>query len=218
MHIEHAWDPETQQQVFRVLLEATARPGRIYALPSDLEDCPGFLTILASLVDNTVSLHDATRGLSQREWNFLQARQEPADTAGFILASGAEGPGFVPAVGSLESPEKGATLIVAVACLGRGSQGISCTGPGIKDRHQFALHGLHPDWLSARARWNAWFPLGVDMYVADHSQVLALPRTTSISLRRTAVEGIRVLPKNQDRALHANITAQPKAALNTQRG
>ena len=181
MYIEHAWDPEIQQQVFRVLLEATARPGQICALPPKPDDCPGFLAILACLVDNTVSLHDATTGLRQLEWNFLQARQEPADTAGFILASGAEGPGFIPAVGSLESPEFGATVIVAVASLDRGSQWISCTGPGIKDRHQVALHGLHPDWLPARARWNSCFPLGVDMYLVDHSQVLALPRTTSIS-------------------------------------
>jgi alpha-D-ribose 1-methylphosphonate 5-triphosphate synthase subunit PhnH len=181
MHIEHAWDPEIQQQVFRVLLEATARPGRIYALPSDLEDCPGFLTILASLVDNTVSLHDATRGLSQREWNFLQARQEPPDTAGFILASGAEGPYYTPAVGNLECPERGATVIVAVASLGRGSQRMSCAGPGIEARHTFQVQGLSPLWIQAREKWNAWFPLGVDMYLVDHCQVLALPRTTFIS-------------------------------------
>ncbi len=181
MHIEHLWGLGMQQQVFRVLLEATARPGRICALPPDLDDCPGFLAILACLVDNTVSLHDATTGLSQLEWNFLQARQEPADTAGFILASGAEGPGFIPAVGSLESPEFGATVIVAVASLGRGPMQITCTGPGIRNIHEFELRGLHSAWISARAEWNAWFPLGVDIYLVDHSQVLALPRTTSIS-------------------------------------
>lgn len=181
MSIDILWDPEVQQGVFRILLEATSRPGRIYNLPPSLDDCPGFLAVLAALVDNTVSLHDVTRGLSQREWNFLQARQEPVDTADFILASGAERPEFTPAVGSLESPEKGATLIVAVARLGRGSQRISCTGPGIEDRHTFQVQGVCPQWIQVREKWNAWFPLGVDMYLVDHSQILALPRTTSIS-------------------------------------
>ncbi|MFW5819557.1 MAG: phosphonate C-P lyase system protein PhnH [Desulfovermiculus sp.] len=181
MSIDTLWDPEVQQGVFRILLEATARPGRIYNLPPSLDDCPGFLAVLAALVDNTVSLHDATRGLSQREWNFLQARQERADTAGFILSSGAEGPEFAPAVGSLECPERGATVIVAVAILGRGSQRISCTGPGIEDKHTFQVQGMCPRWIQVREKWNAWFPLGVDMYLVDHCQVLALPRTTSIS-------------------------------------
>ncbi|MDZ7761056.1 MAG: phosphonate C-P lyase system protein PhnH [Desulfovermiculus sp.] len=130
-------------------------------------------------MDNTVSLHDATRGLSQREWNFLQARPEPAETAGFILASGADRPQFTPVVGSLESPENLATLIVAAACLGRGPMHITCTGPGIRDRHEFELRGLHSAWISARAKWNTWFPLGVDIYLVDHSRSALCPLTTS---------------------------------------
>jgi alpha-D-ribose 1-methylphosphonate 5-triphosphate synthase subunit PhnH len=136
------------------------------------------MAILATLVDKGATLHDGTRGLRQREHNVLQAVPGEAEKANFILASGAQPPDFEPAIGSLESPETGATLILTVAALGQGEMHMSCTGPGIKDRHTFHVQDLHPGWIQARKKWNTWFPLGVDMYLVDATQVCALPRTT----------------------------------------
>ncbi len=181
MSIDALWDPGVQQAVFRLLLEATSRPGRIYALPPILDGASAFIAILSTLVDRGVTLHDGTRELRQREHNFLQAVYAEAETANFILASGVNPPDFKPAIGSLESPETGATLILTVAALGQGQMHVSCTGPGIEDRHIFQVQGLHPEWIQAREKWNAWFPLGVDIYLVDATQVCALPRTTCIT-------------------------------------
>lgn len=181
MSIDTLWDPRVQQAVFRLLLEATSRPGRIYALPPVLGDAPAFIAVLSTLVDKGVTLHDQTRGLSQREQNFLQAVQGQPETANFILASGGQPPEFNPNIGSLESPETGATLIVTIAALGQGQMHMTCTGPGIEDRHRFQVQGLHPGWIQARKNWNAWFPLGVDICLVDATQVCALPRTTCIA-------------------------------------
>ena len=181
MSIDSLWDPGVQQAVFRLLLEATSRPGRIYELSPVLDDTPAFMAILATLVDKGATLHDGTRGLRQREHNILQAVPEEVGKANFILASGAQPPEFKPAIGSLESPETGATLILTVAALGQGEMHMSCTGPGIEDRHTFHVQGLHPGWIQARKKWNTWFPLGVDIYLVDATQVCALPRTTCIA-------------------------------------
>jgi len=181
MSIDSLWDPGVQQAAFRLLLEATSRPGRIYDLSPVLDETPAFMAILATLVDKGVILHDGTRGLRQRELNVLQAVPGEAEKANFILASGAQPPEFKPAIGSLESPETGATLILTVAALGQGEMHMCCTGPGIEDRHTFHVQGLHPGWIQARKNWNTWFPLGVDIYLVDATQVCALPRTTCIA-------------------------------------
>lgn len=180
MSIERAWSEEIQQAVFRLLLEATSRPGRIFDLGPSLDGLPALQAILATVIDGSVSLHDRCSCLHKREWNFLQTRQVEIEQARFILASADRSPDFTPDTGTLESPETGATILLGVKHLGQGPVHLTCTGPGIETEHVFRVEGLQEAWLQAREDWNSWFPLGVDIYLVDSGQVCALPRTTRV--------------------------------------
>jgi alpha-D-ribose 1-methylphosphonate 5-triphosphate synthase subunit PhnH len=183
MGIEAAFTAEALQVVFRQLLEATARPGRVYRLSGAEADLPAHFQVLSCLVDGSASLSDSGQHLSPRQWSLLQARAAESEQAQFILADGSQPPRFSPSLGTLESPEYGATLIVTVDVIGDGPMELACQGPGIDGQQGLRLSGLTWAWLSARRDWNASFPLGVDIYLADACRVCALPRTTTVTFQ-----------------------------------
>ncbi len=180
MSIDAAWAPHVQQDVFRILLEATAHPGRLFELPGKQSGLHQAMALLATLVDGAVTLHDRTRSLDRRAWNFLQAEEAGPEAARFILDQGSRTPDFTPCLGELESPETGATLVLLVSSLGRGPLRLLLEGPGIETRQELCLDGMSPAWVQAREGWNHAFPLGVDMYVLDDARICGLPRTTRI--------------------------------------
>ena len=173
------WRPENHQALFRLLLEAAARPGHVANLSAHLGGAPAALGVLATLCDSTQTLADAGGLLDAGAWRFLDARPAPPEAAAFILADGAAPPGFTPQLGTLEAPETGATLIVRVERLGEG-QRLILAGPGIKGDCPLHVAGLALQWLSLRAVWCAHFPLGCDIALADASRVAILPRPTTI--------------------------------------
>lgn len=173
------WQPALQQRVFRRLLDCFACPGRIAS--SDDSDRAALITLLAVLLDGETSLADPHRLLAAADWPKLQARRDSAEGAAFVVADGARAPDFSPQLGTLESPERGATLVLTVIALGEG-QRLRLSGAGIDGHSVFAVSGLHPDWIGARANWVAAFPLGVDVILCDGSRFAALPRTTHIEM------------------------------------
>jgi alpha-D-ribose 1-methylphosphonate 5-triphosphate synthase subunit PhnH len=171
------WQPAMQQQVFRHLLDCFARPGRIAS--GDLFGRGALIAVLATLLDGETSLADPHRLIAAADWPKLQARRASAEDAAFVVADGTRAPDFSPRLGTLESPERGATLVLAVAALGVG-QRLRLSGAGIDGSSALAVAGLHPDWIDARADWVAAFPLGVDIVLCDGARFAALPRTTHI--------------------------------------
>ncbi|MDP2780144.1 phosphonate C-P lyase system protein PhnH [Devosia sp.] len=170
-----AWQPLTQQAVFRQLLHAFSYPGQIMAL-----DCEDAMThVLATLLDAEVSLADVHEQLDALAWQRLQARRQVVEQANFVLLDGSRPALCEPALGTLESPEGGATLILRVAQLGTGTP-LALSGPGIASCTALSVSGLHSSWLQARQRWNVGFPLGVDLLLVDQQQLVALPRTTAV--------------------------------------
>jgi alpha-D-ribose 1-methylphosphonate 5-triphosphate synthase subunit PhnH len=174
------WRPENHQALFRLLLEATARPGHVANLSAHLGGATAALGVLATLCDNTQTLADAGGLLNASAWRFLDARPAPPEAAAFILAYGAAPPAFIPSLGTLEAPETGATVIVQLERLGEG-QRLILAGPGISGTRALHVAGLAPEWLALRAVWCAHFPLGCDIALADASRVAILPRTTTIT-------------------------------------
>lgn len=169
-----------QQAVFRVLLDAMARPGTVGDLKSWLSGAPAALGVLTALCDRTVGLADLTSTLTDTEWAFLGAKRSDASAAEFILADGAAPPprNFAPRLGGLETPEDGATVVLTISALG-AEPNAELSGPGVAGSRTIGLGGLHHDWMEQRARWVSDFPLGVDVFVCDaRGQVAALPRTT----------------------------------------
>lgn len=168
------WSPAVQQAAFRALMQAFARPGDVRMLSH-----PALPLIPATLLDSATSLADAQMMMEAMDRDRMEAVLTTPALAHFVLVSGATAPDFTPALGTLESPELGATLLIVVKNL-RDGQALTLSGPGISGSREIRLSGLSPAWLRAREDWNAAFPMGVDMLLMAECEVMALPRTTCI--------------------------------------
>ncbi|MGD8910591.1 MAG: phosphonate C-P lyase system protein PhnH [Chromatiales bacterium] len=183
LDLEPIWQAETQQQNYRVLLEAMSRPGSRQALHGVTESSGATLAVLATLLDGSVSLSDLQGLLSEADRTLLQSVQADPEQADYLLCCGHQAPTFEPKLGSLPSPECSATLVVEVTSLNGGELHLNLSGPGIRERRECAVAGLDPDWLARRQSWVCGFPLGVDLILVDREQVMALPRTTRVEVR-----------------------------------
>ena len=136
---------------------------------------------LATLMDGETTLADPHAQLTAADWPLLQARHSAPETARYVLADGRRTPDFAPCLGSLESPELGATLLIEVDRVDDGPLRLDLAGPGVAGTRTMRIAGLHAAWLEQRATWNAGFPMGVDVVLADAARLVALPRTTRIT-------------------------------------
>lgn len=177
---ENIWQATVQQRVFRELIKTFSRPGEVCDLVCWIGGSTAQRAILATLMDGETTLADPGGQIAAADWPLLQARPGTPETARYIVADGRRAPDFQPALGSLESPEFGATLLLEVAAVGSGSLSLELAGPGIDGRRELRLDGLHADWLARRTDWTAGFPLGVDILLFDAYRIVALPRTTAI--------------------------------------
>ena len=175
------WQAKVQQLLYRELLQAMARPGTIRDLGKFLNGAPAWTGILATLIDAAITFSNPDEILDKTNLALLRTSVVAPERAGYLLLEGRKAPAFSPALGTLESPEFGATLIIRVCKIGDGEQLISCQGPGIKKRHDLKLSGLHRRWWEKRAFWNRSFPLGVDFLLVDEDHCTAFPRTTKVS-------------------------------------
>lgn len=180
MKSESIWYADVQQRLFRELVEAFSRPGNLRDLTPYLGGDTALHAALAALLDGETTLADPHGCVTASDWQLLQCRREPAETARYVAADGRRAPNFQPTLGSLESPEFGATLLVEVEEIGRGDTTLDLIGPGIRGTACLSITGLQPDWLTRLAEWNAGFPLGVDLVLTDANNIVALPRTTRI--------------------------------------
>jgi len=171
-----AWQAPTQQAAFRQLLDAFSYPGRRVELNTE-EDA--LVLVLATLLDGGVTLADPQGLVSADDQRRLGVMTVNPEQAQYVVMSGEHVPDFKPALGTLESPEQGATLILRVSSL--GSDGcLRLSGPGIESETTLSVNGIDPAWWALRSSWNGAFPLGIDLILVAGNQVVALPRTTRI--------------------------------------
>ncbi len=195
MKIETIWRDETQQQLFRRLLDGISYPGRVISLGDILDGSPGWLGVLATFVDKEVALTDLSGLMQPRHWPLLQVQPAAANEADYLLLDGAGAcpDGLEPKLGTLEGPDQSATLLLQLEQLGEskksglgdsadGHTRLRLSGPGIAGEGHLSLRGLHPDWLQKRQLWNGDFPMGVDLILSDGGRVVCLPRTTRIEV------------------------------------
>jgi alpha-D-ribose 1-methylphosphonate 5-triphosphate synthase subunit PhnH len=178
------WEPAIQQKAFRQLMNAFASPGSLETMRAEVQDRDDTVLrlILATLTDGEVTVADPHHLIDDQDWPKLETIKEAPEKARFIVARGDTAPKFSPALGSLECPEMGATVILGVTHIGRG-QTLAMRGPGIQSVQEVACSGLNPAWLSKRSEWNGAFPLGVDMILFDAARLIAIPRTTRITIK-----------------------------------
>lgn len=178
------------QRVFRGLLDALARPGRIVDLAGSfggLSELPD--TVPSSLAAGLLALTDADTPI----WIAPEAPPLAALLrfhAGAPVLTGPDGAAFVAVLdaqqalplaryerGTPDYPDRAATVFIAVPALD-GGPSIRLRGPGIATSTTIAPRGLPADFWRERAAMQAEFPLGVEFYLCAGTRVLGLPRTT----------------------------------------
>ena len=175
------------QRLFRHLLDAMSRPGRVVDLQTAL-DAPNPLDPATAAVLLTLCDYDTPLWIdwiantppvcSYCRFHCGSTLVERPDEAVFALVSDAEN---MPRLGLFaqgldQYPDRSATLVVQLPDLEGGSERV-LAGPGIAGQAVLRADGL-PDWF-----WNDWrlnaaqFPLGVDIFLTSGRRVVGLPRT-----------------------------------------
>lgn len=179
--LDHPWVAVGQRRVFRVLLDAWARPGTVADLGEWSGGARARLAVLAGLCDAATTLHDTHGMLSDGDRSRLGARTAGVDIATFVLADGTRDPArLTPARGTLLAPERGATVVLDCQAVGEGPA-LRLTGPGIDGVGELRVLGIDPHWWIARSAWCA-FPLGVDLILCDARRIACIPRSIAMEI------------------------------------
>jgi len=178
------------QRIFRSVLEAISRPGRIVDVPSTIQPPaplhPATAAVCLTLLDfdTPLWLDDAAARPEVIEWLKFHCSMplvtEPA-AAQFALVSDVE---RMPALGAFnagtaEHPERSATVIVQVWAL-IGGTGRRLRGPGIADEVRLDVAGVPAPFWAWVSDNHALFPRGVDLFMSAGRVIAALPRATRV--------------------------------------
>lgn len=174
--------------VFRAVLDAMARPGRVHrlpvvpAVPATLS--PAAAAVVLSLVDPDAPLWLAPPLASAGIEAFLRFHTGAVPASSPEAAAFALGPwGSLPVsrlpIGEPEFPERGATLIVTVEGLASGA-GHRLRGPGIDGEQRLAIDGVNAGFLAMLTENAALHPLGRDVILCAGDRLAAIPRTTRV--------------------------------------
>lgn len=182
------------QCIYRLMLDAMARPGKIVILPRlelapPAQISPYAAAVAFTLLDSETSFALLPDNDAPRQYICLNSgsRAEELSRAQFIIL---DGRGDFPALadlgrGDLLFPERGATLIIMVDAIAKEGGGLRLTlrGPGVAGVRTLALKGLCPANMHRVRELNREFPLGVDLVITDQKGALAaLPRSCAVDV------------------------------------
>lgn len=180
------------QSVFKMMMDAMARPGTIQTVAPDVAP-PAPLGVAAGAIALTLCDHDTpvwlSTGLAKSAvpgWlgfhagapvsdDRLEARFAFAE-AGTMLSS--FGQFFV---GTQEYPDRSTTLVLEIDDVDDGAEELALSGPGIRDVTMVSPKGLPENFLRLWNENRAQFPRGVDLVLTSGSRFVCLPRTTKIT-------------------------------------
>ncbi len=184
----------TSQQIYRLLLDTMARPGKIAALP-ELELAPpeGLSRPVAGLAFTLLDQETTFAVLPEcQPWSAYiglntGSRSTELSKAEFIIMDGGSDLPQLAEVnrGNLFFPDRGATLMIMVSAIGAtdGDIGLTLQGPGVLGQKRLFLSGLWPVNLDRVQDLNREFPLGVDLIISDrHGALVCIPRSNTITL------------------------------------
>lgn len=184
------------QAVFRAVMRAMARPGRVETIvpllapPAPLSaaaaaaclaladfETPMWLSpSLAAAADvvEYLGFHSGaaiSRHAGEAAFAVLDVRLDVLDLAAF-------------AQGTPEYPDRSATLVLICETIGSDG-GLTLEGPGLKGEGDFAFAPRPADFTAQWRRNRGTFPLGVDLILTAGDRLACLPRTARI-LREAA--------------------------------
>lgn len=187
-----AWDDSVHasQATFRTVLDAMASPGSVHELPLEVQGpaplMPASTALLLALadLDTPVWLSEAASSEAVRAYLRFHCGcplvENTSDAAFALVTHAAELDLTSFAQGTMEYPDRSATLFVQVESLEGGPE-YCLTGPGIRDTASLRATGLPDDFAQRWRRNGAAFPLGVDLILCCGNRIVALPRTTQVA-------------------------------------
>ena len=179
------------QGVFRTVMTALARPGKIVPITTSLE-VPDRLPAAMAAIALTLADYETAVWLDDRltdEPAFAQLltfqtgapiTTSPHEAALAFCLEASELPRLESfAQGTLEYPDRSTTIIATVASLTDGEEMV-ISGPGIDGRETIAPRPLAEDFRRQMQLNRALFPCGVDLILAADDSIIGLPRTVEI--------------------------------------
>jgi alpha-D-ribose 1-methylphosphonate 5-triphosphate synthase subunit PhnH len=183
------------QGVFRSLLDALSRPGKIVSIDAVVpviasEHEPhvplaAYAALLALADYSTpVLLQHPNRSLSDA-LRFHTGAPVTDDCSEAVFAY-LDDAGSMPSIGEFslgepETPETAAMLFIRVDSLTGGAPA-TWRGPGIRDAQTVCVEGVPGSFWRERAQLASDFPCGVDCYFVHGGSVIGLPRTTRVEV------------------------------------
>jgi alpha-D-ribose 1-methylphosphonate 5-triphosphate synthase subunit PhnH len=183
-------DPARRSQaVFRAVMTAMSRPGRIERIKvsdekSPLPGCMAELAFALCDFETPVWTDLALDSAQVHEWFRFQTGapfvEEPARASFAFVADAAAFPRLGDfALGNDEYPDRSTTLVIAVERMS-DQRGLSLVGPGVNGSAKLDVGPLRSGLFEERANLRELFPRGVDLIFVCGDRIVALPRTTVV--------------------------------------
>jgi alpha-D-ribose 1-methylphosphonate 5-triphosphate synthase subunit PhnH len=185
------------QKVFRRILQAMSRPGRIYSVSGQYpvsDRWSSLILVLQTVLDHEVSFcvvgNDTANELERMIFDKTKSKTADVASADYIIVPDGDSNGEILKAqrGTLEYPDLSATLIFSLPSLVLKEEGellFSFSGPGIREEILTApLKGLESREMAYLKEINSEYPLGVDtLFIDQGGRVMALPRSTTIEIK-----------------------------------
>jgi alpha-D-ribose 1-methylphosphonate 5-triphosphate synthase subunit PhnH len=185
---------DQSRTVFRVVLEALSRPGKVVDLPAGVATGvpPAVVPVLA-LADLDVAVATLEAGEEIAWASSIRsvtgchlAAVTDADMVVAVRPPTADEVGAL-RIGTADAPERGARLFVSCAAITEGSTGagvvIRVQGPGASAGRTITITGVEADVFRTLAAVNRGFPAGVDTWlVTGDRRMVAISRSSRIDV------------------------------------
>ena len=179
------------QATFRAILNAMARPGSVQPVGVTVSPPPplnkGAAAVALTLCDQDTPVWlDAELRASASVCDWLGFHcgcplvDDPAKAAFAFAARPAKVPAFETfSIGTADYPDRSTTIVLQVDTLW-AEKGFVLSGPGIRDRSTLSAAHLPSDMRDRLARNRSLFPQGIDLILATHDAIAALPRSLRV--------------------------------------
>jgi len=179
------------QATFRAILNAMARPGSVQPIGVALSPPPplnkGSAAVALTLCDQDTPVWldaELRASVSVCEWLGFHCGCPLVDDPAKAVFAFAARPAKVPAfetfnIGTTDYPDRSTTIVLQVDSLG-AEKGLVLSGPGIRDRSALSAAPLPSDMRDRLARNRSLFPQGIDLILATHDAIAALPRSLRV--------------------------------------
>jgi alpha-D-ribose 1-methylphosphonate 5-triphosphate synthase subunit PhnH len=178
------------QSVFRAVLDAMSRPGRIVRIETGLAaPFPRFeagAAIALTVLDFETPVYVDPVFATARLDNWLRFHcgcpiaNEPAEAAFAFVGAQSMPPLAAFNRGDPKYPDRSTTVVILVDALS-GGQEMTLEGPGIATCATVSPTGLPDDFWQQMTDNRAEFQLGVDVVLVADDGILGLPRSTRVS-------------------------------------